>query len=469
VIASRLQTRLLIAVGGLALAAIVLVALAARQGTRGEYSRFADLQRSELSARLPALAQRLGTTLAGRCCDRDALRAVASELPHELSLVVVDEASGTFVAAAGTGLAGADVITRRDGDVLGLDITRRAGRYLEQVTLRFRQPSLAIRLTDGRNGLLYVLPIPSPEDARGEAAFFGAVDRRLFAAALVVGLLALVATWLIVRGVTRPVEALQHASRDIAGGRLDRRVAPRGTRETIELGEAFNTMAARLEQQEALRRDLVHDVAHELRTPLTDFRCRIEAVIDGLAPDPRQAVVDLREDVRHLGRLVDDLQELAQAEARVLALDIGAVPIDDAVRGAVRAAGLDADPRIALDLPPGLVARGDAGRVRQIVVNLLTNAARHTPADGAIRVTTLAAPDTVGVEVHNTGSALAPDALARIFDRFYRADPARGRDTGGSGLGLAIVRQLVEAQGGVVRAASDAASVTVAFSLPRHR
>jgi signal transduction histidine kinase len=315
--------------------------------------------------------------------------------------------------------------------------------------------------------------MPSEERARSDAAFFGALDRRLIAAAALVGLLAIGATWIVVRGVTRPVEELQAASRDLARGRFARRVAPRGSREMIELGETFNAMAADLERQETLRRDLVHDVAHELRTPLTDLRCRLEAVIDGLAPDPRQAVRDLHDDVRHLGRLVDDLQELAQAEARMLVLDVHDVAVDAIVRAALRTAGLDTDPRVSVDVTIGLTIRADADRARQIVVNLLTNAARHTPGGGAIQVTARAEGDRVRIEVRNTGSTLDASQLGRVFDRFYRADPARGRHTlgpsagGGSGLGLAIVRQLAEAQGGEAWARSDADSVTVGFAVPR--
>jgi signal transduction histidine kinase len=235
----------------------------------------------------------------------------------------------------------------------------------------------------------------------------------------------------------------------------------------MALGEAFNAMAVELQRQEALRRDLVHDVAHELRTPLTDLRCRLEAVIDGLAADPQQAVRALHDDVRHLGRLVDDLQELAQAEARILALDVRPVALDPAIRAALRTAGLDGDRRIVPLAPTDITVRADPDRVRQIVANLLTNAARHTPAGGAIAIAVAVDPELVRVDVHNTGSALDAASAARVFDRFYRADPARSRNTGGSGLGLAIVKQLVEAQGGRVWAGSDATGVTVGFSLPR--
>jgi len=466
-VATRLQTRLLIAVGALALAAIALVVLAARQGTRLEFVRFAEAERTRHTAELPAIAERLASRLADRCCDAASLRAVADAIPREAALLIVDPASGRLIASAGLSLASLSRLeTSLSGETLALDVARQTGNRVERGSLRFVQPSRTLRLADGRTARLYLVPIPAGERPSGEAAFFGALDRRLVIAAVLVGLLAIGATWVVVRGVTRPVEELQAASRDVAHGRFGRRVAPRGSRETIELGESFNRMAAELERQETLRRDLVHDVAHELRTPLTDLRCRLEAVIDGLAPDPRQAVRDLHDDVRHLGRLVDDLQELAQAEARALVLDVREVAIDDVVRAALRTAGLDADPRVALDAPAGLTVRADPDRTRQIVVNLLTNAVRHTQDDGAIQMTARGDGGRVALEVRNTGSTLDAAQLARVFDRFYRADPARGRLTGGSGLGLAIVKQLVEAQGGETWARSDAGSVTVGFSLP---
>ncbi len=455
---------MLIAVGGLAVAAIGLVALAARHETRVEFLRFADMQRREASSRLPALARRLAGELDGRCCA--ALTGAASQLPPGAALLVLD-ASGALVGTAGAASApGTQVTARRDHDTLALEITRRDGPRVAQTLLQFRGAPDPLRLADGRAASLYVLPFPAGDD-RPEAAFFGALDRRLLLAAAIVGLLALTATWVIVRGVTRPVDALQAATRDLATGDLGRRVVPGGSRETVALGESFNAMAAELQRQETLRRDLVHDVAHELRTPLTDLRCRIEAVIDGLAPDPRQAVRDLHADVRHLGRLVDDLQELAQAEARALPLDVQTVEVVDALAAARRGAGLDGDARVSIAAAATLAMRADPDRLRQIVVNLLANAARHTPPDGCITVVAAAAGDRVRVEVRNTGSAVSEADVARLFDRFYRVDPARSRATGGSGLGLTIVKQLVEAQGGTVWASSDASSVTVGFALPR--
>jgi two-component system sensor histidine kinase BaeS len=242
-----------------------------------------------------------------------------------------------------------------------------------------------------------------------------------------------------------------------------------GPGEIAELGDlarSFNHMAAELERQQVLRRNLVHDVAHELRTPLTSLRCRLETVIDGLAADPRPAVVQANEEVAHLSQLVADLEELAHAEAGELTLTIADVKLSDVVRSSVRVAGLEGDRRLRLAMDETVNARGDAMRIRQIVVNLLTNADRHTPADGNVLVSVRRSDERALIEVHNTGSALTSEEAGRVFDRFYRADPARQRATGGSGLGLAIVKNLADVQSGSAWASSDDTGVTFSVSLP---
>jgi signal transduction histidine kinase len=281
-------------------------------------------------------------------------------------------------------------------------------------------------------------------------AFLGSLDRRLLAATGLVGLLALGITLAIARSIVRPLGDLRAAARELGRGNLARRVAPRGGREVSDLAHAFNAMASELDRQQALRQTLVHDVTHELRTPLTALRCRLETALDGLSPDPRGTLKDLHEEVLHLGRLVDDLQELALAEARELRLDIPQVRLDEVIQSALRAAGLESDSRLHQEVGPGLGARGDTVRIRQILLNLLTNANRYTPSDGSIVVRGGTAGGEAFVEVRNTGSRLDDEQLRRLFDRFYRTDPSRQRVTGGTGLGLAIVKHLAEAQGGRV-------------------
>lgn len=138
------------------------------------------------------------------------------------------------------------------------------------------------------------------------------------------------------------------------------------------------------------------------------------------------------------------------------------VALGPLIASSIGAAGLEDDARVVVESGARSMF-GDAVRMRQVLTNLLTNAARHTPARGSITVRTHSNDGRVLVDVRNSGSTLEPEQLARIFDRFYRTDPSRQRDTGGTGLGLAIVKHLVEAQGGRVWASSDAASVTVGF------
>jgi two-component system sensor histidine kinase BaeS len=142
------------------------------------------------------------------------------------------------------------------------------------------------------------------------------------------------------------------------------------------------------------------------------------------------------------------------------------IAVAPVVSSATRAARLEHDPRLRLELDPALIARADAVRLRQVLLNLLTNADRHTPSDGLILVSARGQQGEAVIEVQNTGASLDDEQLARAFDRFWRADPSRQRATGGSGLGLAIVKHLVEAQGGRVWAAADAVGPTFGFALP---
>jgi len=163
---------------------------------------------------------------------------------------------------------------------------------------------------------------------------------------------------------------------------------------------------------------------------------------------------------------VSDIEDLAHAEARDLAFSLTNVDVAGACTSAVRAAGIEGTRRIELQLDESVTARTDETRLRQILVNLLTNADRHTPSEGTITVRATKANQSAVIAVHNSGSSLEPGELDRVFDRFYRVDPSRQRASGGRGLGLAIVKHLVEAQSGTVTAKSDDNGVTFEVTLP---
>ena len=464
--AISLQTRLLLVVGAVALTAVAIVAVGARLGTRVEFNKFQGLERTRAEDRAKTSAVSVAAGLDHRCCAQAAVDEVAAKLAPGEVLMVFD-AAGQLIVVAGHDVPVGDIsATFADNTVSIASKEKTTGMTAGMSMVLKGEPQASIALASGAPATVHVIVWPHDDVNAPATQFLGSIDRRLLAVALAVGALALLVTWAIARRIGGPIAELNRATRDLARGDFSRRVGSAGADELGDLARSFNHMAAELERQQTLRRNLVHDVAHELRTPLTSLRCRLETVIDGLAADPRPAVIHANEEVAHLSQLVADLEELAHAEAGELALSIAGVKLSDVARSSVRVAGLEGDPRVRFALDENVCARGDAMRIRQIVVNLLTNADRHTPAGGAITIAVRQAGASAVIEVHNTGSALDPEEARRVFDRFYRADPSRQRATGGSGLGLAIVKHLAEVQNGSASASSDASGVTFSITLP---
>ncbi len=217
-------------------------------------------------------------------------------------------------------------------------------------------------------------------------------------------------------------------------------------------------MASELEEAETRRRSLTADIAHELRTPTSNIQGYMEAIKDGVFQPTPETVDTIHEQSLLLSRLVDDLRLLAQVDGGELQLQRTQTRVEELVQSCVDALrprseakgvalGVEVDETLPeLDLDPT--------RIAQVVGNLLDNAVTHTPEGGSVKVSARASADGVEVEVADTGPGLAPDDLQRVFDRFYRADPSRSRNTGGTGLGLTIARRLVEAHGGSIEAES---------------
>jgi signal transduction histidine kinase len=461
-----LRLRMMIAVSLLAVAAVVAVALAARQRTRSEFRRFQELEKVSNSTDPSADALRITPLLQGRCCDPGVLRTAAAALsPHQI-LVVADD-SDQVISKAGRPL---DTISQlrfsRIGEAVSIEAIHEDHGIRNAVSLRLQIPGVPLRLLNGSTARLYVFPMPDAKGEGPEALFLGSVDRSLLVATMLVAVMTLLATWTLTRRIAGPIDELRAAAMDLSAGNLGRRVHTSGSDEIAELSRSFNAMAAELEKLQELRRNLVHDVVHELRTPLTALRCRIDSVTDGVSRDPQKEIAGANEEIDHLLRLVEDLHELALAEARELKFVISEAPLKPIIESAARAAGLEDDLRLRLILDTGLVVRGDVVRLRQVLLNILSNAARYTPAEGSITVTACRRHRETVVEVHNTGSALSGDEIAHVFDRFYRADRSRQRSSGGTGLGLSIVKNLVEAQGGRVWSRSDDSGVSFSFALP---
>jgi two-component system sensor histidine kinase BaeS len=281
---------------------------------------------------------------------------------------------------------------------------------------------------------------------------------------LAVGVSVLVATRLV-----RPVRAVTAAARRMPAGGGLARVMVRAKGEVGELGAAFNEMSEHLDRMERQRKAMVSDVSHELRTPLSNIRGWLEAAQDGVAELDSALIASLVEEATLLQHIVDDLQQLALADAGKLRLHPEPVDVADLVEHIATvyrtaAAGLV----LAVEVTGRPYLDADPVRLRQAVGNLLANAVRYTPAGGRVSLRAYADGDDVLIEVADTGPGIAPEHLPYVFDRFWRAEKSRSRQTGGSGLGLAIVRQLAEAHGGSATVRSEPGrGATFVLRLPR--
>ncbi|HET9298328.1 MAG TPA: ATP-binding protein, partial [Candidatus Polarisedimenticolaceae bacterium] len=340
-----------------------------------------------------------------------------------------------------------------------------------RVSVLVGAPSLVLWAKDGTMaGRLVRLP---PQEAAPPMSqrFARQLDRGLLVVAALVLALAWAAAWWLSRRLTGPLTELTEAARAIERGDLERRVGALGNGEIGALGRAFDAMTEARGKAEAARRRLVADVAHELRTPLTHLRCRIEAAQDGLLPPDPAMLQVLHDEVAHLSRLVQDLQDLAMADAGALRLQLQVLDAAEETKRAVDAARAVAEARgIALEVnapSPAPQVRADAVRLRQVLANLLDNALTATPAGGRVSLRVGAENGSVSFEVADTGPGIPADKRDAVFEPFLRLDGARARSTGGAGLGLAIVRRWVEAHGGRV-ALDDApgGGARVRVSLP---
>ena len=278
---------------------------------------------------------------------------------------------------------------------------------------------------------------------------------------------ALAAALLVAGSISGGLGRLAAASGRLARGELSARAAEGGPAELHQLSTAFNEMAANLERLFDARRELVIWASHDLRTPLANMQAMLEAVEDGLAP-PDDYLPALRDQVHALSLLVDDLFELVRIDSGALTLELHEAQLAGLVDGCLRGVAAEALARhVELEsrVDSTLVVRCAPEKVERVLQNLLANALRHTPSDGSVAVYVHSEPDAVRVTVEDTGDGLDEDAHERMFERFWRGDPARSAR--GAGLGLAIARGLVEAHGGRIWAESrPGGGARVSFTLP---
>ncbi len=268
------------------------------------------------------------------------------------------------------------------------------------------------------------------------------------------------------RRISRPITAVTRAAVLVASGdRSARADAKAASGETAELVESFNRMASDIETYERERTVLTAGIAHELRTPLTILKGRLHGLVDGVI-DPSVGEADrLLRQVEQLSRLVEDLRTLAHADAGELELDLRFIDMSQVVRNAVAdlrptCESVDFD----LRCEPVMV-RADTGRLTQILINLLTNAVKHSPDRGVVAVSVRAEAGWATARVMDEGAGFREEDGRRLFTPFWRAGQNKAAGRPGSGLGLALAAKLVEAQGGRIAAANRTDRSGASFSV----
>jgi len=288
-------------------------------------------------------------------------------------------------------------------------------------------------------------------------------------AGFALGLAALVAV-VLARVFLQPIRRVADATHQLAAGHYGTRVAIGSRDELGRLAEDFNRLAEALQRNEELRRRFMADVSHELRTPIAVLRAGLEALEDGVRPLTRESVASLQGEVAALGKLVEDLYQLALADVGALTYRKEPVEVAEVLEQATEPfASRLAERGLSFQkqFGPGLKVMADADRLAQAFRNLLENSARYTDAGGKVRVTARKNGSGVKIDFEDSAPGVPADTLPHLFERFYRVEGSRSRANGGAGLGLAIVRSVVEAHGGAIEAgASPLGGVRVTISLP---
>lgn len=434
------------------LIAIVTVAVLVGQHTSTEFRRYAALYSNR--------AQNLALALTGYYTAHGSWEGIQEALPYLLT-----PGRGAGRQAGGNwDYRVADTHRTVVADSNGLPQGQLSDSELQQ----------ALPLTVGNQVVGYLAvdrqPGNAPLDAPAEL-FLKRIQEALVWGGLMAFVAALLAAGLLMRSVIAPLHELTRTAQKIAEGDLSARARVQGRDEIATLAQTFNAMTANLQHAHEMRKAQTADIAHELRNPLTVLQGTLEALADGVyepTPDNIQPALD---QVRTLNRLVDDLRTLAQADAGELRLEKQPLDLRALLSRAIEAYREPlAQKGVALHLAPAEhlpMVNADYERLTQAINNILSNALRYVPAGSEVRVTLEEQDGGALIRIADSGPGVPPEALPRLFERFWRGDLSRSRATGGSGLGLAIVRHIIEAHGGRVWAEpTPGGGLTIALWLP---
>jgi two-component system sensor histidine kinase BaeS len=308
----------------------------------------------------------------------------------------------------------------------------------------------------------------APADAH--RIFVSAIHNDMIWGILAALTLTLLLTYLLTSWVLRPLLQIIAITKKVADGNYSERVNAVSRYEGGQLADAFNHMADNLEKIERLRKNMVADIAHELRTPLTNLRGYLEGLSDSVIPPSPETFRMLEQEVLRLVNLVEDLQQLAKADAAKAFLHRQELSLHELlgqIMDLYRPNFQEKEIKVQWRLESGSdTVSADRDKLLQAIRNLADNAWKYTPHRGSVTISTQRSGDGIMIVFANSGAVIAAKDIPYLFERFFRADRSRSRDAGGAGIGLAIVKELIEAHGGTVGADSDETGTRVWFTLP---
>ena len=308
----------------------------------------------------------------------------------------------------------------------------------------------------------------APVDAHSR--FLEAIHHHMFWGVLVALTFTLLFTYLLTSWVLRPLLQITAITKKVADGNYSERVNVVSRYEGGQLADAFNHMAENLEMIERLRKNMVADISHELRTPLTNLRGYMEGLSDSVIPPTRETFRMLEQEVLRLVNLVEDLQQLARADAAKAFLDCRELSLHELlgqIMDLYRPNFQEKEIVVQWQLDPRSDrVTADRDKLLQAIRNLADNAWKYTPRRGSVMISAQCTEDGIKTVFTNSGAVIAEKDIPYLFERFFRTDRSRSRDAGGAGIGLAIVKELIEAHGGTVGAESDAGGTRVWFTIP---
>ena len=397
----------------------------------------------QLPTRLSAVYQSKGTW------DPTSLSEISHSLPVGTSVTLTD-LSGKLIATLNNPMEG--MMSNHGGMGMGM-MSSSSNTSWKTKTLTISGPLGALATAFIRYPA--TAQILNPQDVLFQSSIFRSL---LFAGGLAL-LFGILLSYFTSRRLVAPLKRLTQAAERIGQGHLDERVNIQAKDEVGQLATAFNGMVDNLNRHEKLRKQFTADVAHELRTPLTSIKSYIEAFQDNVLPADQENLSSLHEEIDRLVDLSSDLKDLNVAEIGALTLIVEPVDLGQLLEKVVQSLHpLIQEKQLALiwNAPPELVATsGDRRLLTRLFYNLVHNAYRYTDVGGQITVKLLQTPDFNEIIIKNTGLGIPQSDLPLIFERFYRADKSRTRETGGTGIGLALVQQITALHHGIITVQSE--------------